>query len=325
MNKVFVHTIFILLSPCFLFSQNDLKIGEWRTHLPYRNGLSVTQADNDVYWATGLSVLKMNKASLTIEKLDRLNALTDVGVNLVRYNKAAKTLFVAYENNNIDLIRSDDNVKNLNLPDIKNNSSILGDKTIYDASFVNDTAYLACGFGISKLDMRRGEFVYTTFTKLKTYSVVVFEGKIWAATEGGIYNVSNDARLNLADFKVWTKLNAAAGFPNEYTTKVLAVYDNKLYFDLNDSLAVLQNNRPLSIRYENGFKVQFLTAESQNLLVGFANKDAFSNGKTLIYNKNGTFKSVGGSCVNRPRGAVEDATGRLTQLPPTLLNVPFLL
>ena len=311
MNKVFVHTIFILLSPCFLFSQNDLKIGEWRTHLPYRNGLSVTQADNDVYWATGLSVLKMNKASLTIEKLDRLNALTDVGVNLVRYNKAAKTLFVAYENNNIDLIRSDDNVKNLNLPDIKNNSSILGDKTIYDASFVNDTAYLACGFGISKLDMRRGEFIYTTFTKLKTYSVVVFEGKIWAATEGGIYNVSNDARLNLADFKVWTKLNAAAGFPNEYTTKVLAVYDNKLYFDLNDSLAVLQNNRPLSIRYENGFKVQFLTAESQNLLIGFANKDAFSNGKTLIYNKNGTFKNVGGSCVNRPRGAVEDATGRI--------------
>ena len=113
----------LLLAPCFLFSQNDLKIGEWRTHLPYRNGLSVTQTDNDVYWATGLSVLKMNKTSLTIEKLDRLNTLTDVGANLVRYNKAAKTLFVAYDNNNIDLIRAEDNVKNLNLPDIKNNSS----------------------------------------------------------------------------------------------------------------------------------------------------------------------------------------------------------
>ncbi len=311
MNKVLLHAFLIVLLPHFLFSQNDLKIGEWRTHLPYRTGLSVTQADNDVYWATGLSVLKMNKTSLTIEKLDRLNTLTDVGASLVRFNKAAKTLFVAYENNNIDLIRTNDNVKNLNLPDIKNNSSILGDKTIYDASFVNDTAYLACGFGISKLDMRRGEFVYTTFTKLKTYSVVVFEGKIWAATEGGIYNVSNDARLNLADFKVWTKLDAASGFPNQYTTKVLTVYDNKLYFDLNDSLAVLQNNRPLSIRHETGFKVQFLTAESQNLLVGFGNKDVFSNGKTLIFNKNGTFKNVGGSCVNRPLGAVEDATGRI--------------
>jgi hypothetical protein len=311
MNKVLLPAFLVAFFPHFMFSQNDLKIGEWRTHLPYRTGLSVTQTDNDVYWATGLSVLKMNKTSLTIEKLDRLNTLTDIGANLVRYNKAAKTLLVAYDNNNIDLIRSEDNVKNLNIPDIKNNSSILGDKTIYDASFVNDTAYLACGYGISKLDMRKGEFVYSTFTKLKTYSVVVFEGKIWAATEGGIYNVSNDARLNLADFKVWTKLDASAGFPSPYTTKVLAVYDNKLYFDLNDSLAVLQNNRPLSIRHENGHKVQFLTAESQSLLAGFANKDIYSNGKTLIFNKNGTFKNVGGSCVNRPYGAVEDASGRI--------------
>ncbi len=317
MKKIFLPFIlsfafcFLLFTPCFLLAQNDLKIGEWRTHLPYRNGLSVTQTANDVYWATGLSVLKMNKTDLSIEKMDKLNTLTDVGARLVRYSSATKTLLIGYENNNIDLIRTEGSVKDLNLPDIKNNTSILGDKTIYDASFSNDTAYLACGYGISKLDMRRGEFVFTTFTKLKTYSVVVFQGKIWAATEGGIYNVPNDARLNLADFKTWTKLDAASGFPNSYTTSVLTVYDNKLYFDLNDTLAVLQNNRPLSIKYETGFRLQFLTAESQNLLVGFSSKDAFGNGKVLIYNKNGSFKTVGNSCVNRPLGAIEDATGRI--------------
>lgn len=310
MIKAFLRTFLLFCVPHFIAAQNDLKIGEWRTHLPYRNGLSVTQTDNDVYWATGLSVLKMNKTDLTIEKLDKLNTLTDVGARLVRYSRATKTLLVGYENNNIDLIRTEGG-KNLNLPDIKNNSSILGDKTIYDASFVNDTAYLACGFGISKLDTRRGEFIFTTFTKLKTYSIVVFEGKIWAATEGGIYNVPNDPRLNLADFKVWTKLDANTGFPAQYATNVLTVYDNKLYFDLNDTLAVLQNNRPLSIKYESGYKIQFLTAESQNLLIGFWNKNAAWNGKTVIYNKNGTFKNVGSSCVNRPLGAVEDAAGRI--------------
>lgn len=310
MIKAFLRTFLLLCVPHFLTAQNDLKIGEWRTHLPYRNGLSVTQTDNDVYWATGLSVLKMNKTDFTIEKLDKLNTLTDVGAKLVRYSRATKTLLVGYENNNIDLIRTEGG-KNLNLPDIKNNSSILGDKTIYDASFVNDTAFLACGFGISKLDMRRGEFIFTTFTKLKTYSIVVFEGKIWAATEGGIYNVPNDPKLNLADFKVWTKLDATSGFPLEYTAKVLAVYDNKLYFDVNDTLSVLQNNRPLSIKYETGYKIQFLTAESQNLLIGFWNNNAAGNGKTVVYNKNGVFKNVGVSCVNRPLGAVEDATGRI--------------
>ena len=311
MKKIVLHATLILLFPFALVAQTDLKIGEWRTHLPYRNGLSVTQTDNDVYWATGLSVLKMNKSDLTIEKLDKLNTLTDVGAKLVRYNKATKTLLVAYENNNLDLIRTEGGGKNLNLPDIKNNSSILGDKTVYDATFINDTAYLACGFGISKLDMRRGEFIFTTFTKLKTYSVAVFEGKIWAATEGGLYNVPNDPKLNLADFKVWTKLDVPSGFPMEYATRVLTVYDNKLYFDLNDTLAVLQNNRPLSIRYERGNRIQFLTAEGANMLVGFWNKDAAQNGKAVIFNKNGTFKNVGNSCVQRPLGAIEDATGRL--------------
>ena len=311
MNKIFVHTFLILLFSSSLAAQNDLKIGEWRAHLPYRNGLSVTQSDNDVYWATGLSVLKMNKTDLTIEKLDKLNTLTDVGARLVRFNKATKTLLLGYENNNIDLIRTEGSAKNLNLPDIKNNSAILGDKTIYDAIFVSDTAYLACGFGVSKLDMRRGEFIFTTFTKLKTYSVVVFEGKLWAATEGGIFNVRNDPKLNLADFQAWTKLDAASGFPNQYKTKVLTVYDNKLYFDLNDSLAVLQNNRPLSIRYETGYQIQFLTSEGANMLIGFANKDPFANGKALVFNKNNSFKPAGNSCVNRPLSAVEDATGRI--------------
>ncbi len=311
MKKIILPYLFAVCFPCFLLSQTDLKIGEWRSYLPYRNGYSVAQSENDVYWATGLSVLKMNKANLTIEKLDKLNSLSDVGARLVRYSKATKTLLVSYENNNIDLIRTEGGSKNINLPDIKNNGAILGDKTLYDATFSNDTAYLACGFGISKLDMRRGEFIFTTFTKLKTYSVVVFEGKIWAATEGGIFNVPNNPRLNLADFKEWTKLDVNAGFPSEYKTKLLAVYDNKLYFDLNDSLAVLQNNRPLSMRYETGFTVQFLTAESQNLLVGFQNKEPFGTGKVVLFNKNNTFKSLGGNCINRPLGAVEDATGRI--------------
>ena len=45
MNKALLPALLIVLLPHFLFSQNDLKIGEWRTHLPYRTGMSVTQAE----------------------------------------------------------------------------------------------------------------------------------------------------------------------------------------------------------------------------------------------------------------------------------------
>jgi hypothetical protein len=304
-------TISLFLSLFFshnMTAQNDLKIGQWRTHFPYRTGLSVTTSTDAVYWATGLSVLKMSKTDLSIEKLDKLNSLNDVGARLVRYNATSKTLFVGYQNNNIDLVRAEGGAT-LNIADIKNNINITGDKTIYDVTFSGDTAFLACGFGVSRLNMRRGEFLSTTFTKLKTYSVALYDGKIWAATEGGIYTVANDPKLNFLDFKIWKKMDTANGFPATYSSKAITVFDGKLYFDINDELTVLNAQRPLSIAKENGFTIKFLTAGSRNLLVGWACDNC--NGKVVLIDKNGVSKPIARDCVGRPTDATEDTEGRV--------------
>jgi ligand-binding sensor domain-containing protein len=292
-----------------LSAQNDLKIGQWRTHFPYRTGLSVTTSADAVYWATGLSVLKMSKADLSIERLDKLNSLNDIGARLVRYNAASKTLFVAYNNNNIDLVRTDGGAT-INISDIKNNINISGDKTIYNVSFNGDTAFLACGFGISRLNLRRGEFLSTTFTKLKTFGVALFDGKIWAATEGGIFTVANDPKLNFLDFKIWKKMAAADGFPDDYASKAITVFEGKLYFDINDTLKVLSQNRPLSMASQDGFSIKYLAANGRNLLVGWACKND-CNGKAFLIDKNGVSKPLVGGCISRPTDGTEDAEGRV--------------
>ena len=310
MKKIITLPLFLfVIFTNLLFAQNDLKIGQWRTHFPYRVGLSVTTSNDAVYWATGLSVLKMSKADLSIERLDKLNSLNEVGAQLVRYNTPTKTLFVAYKNNNIDLVRTDGGATQ-NISDIKNNINITGDKTIYDVTFNGDTAFLACGFGISRLNMRRGEFISTTFTKLKTYSIALFDGKIWAATEGGIYTVANDPKLNLLDFKIWKKMDVADGFPAAYSSNAMTVFDGKLYFDINDTLKVLSQNRPLSIATENGFSIKFLNAGGRNLLVGWTCKNE-CNGKVYLIDKNGVSKPIARDCVARPTDATEDAEGRV--------------
>jgi hypothetical protein len=310
MKKIITLSLFVFLSfSNLLFAQNDLKIGQWRTHFPYRLGLSVTTSNDAVYWATGLSILKMAKSDLSIERLDKLNSLNEVGAQLVRYNATTKTLLVAYQNNNIDLVRTDGGATQ-NIADIKNNINITGDKTIYDVTFNGDTAFLACGFGISRLNMRRGEFISTTFTKLKTYSIALFGGKIWAATEGGIYTVANDPKLNLLDFKIWKKMEVADGFPEAYSSKAMAILDGKLYFDINDTLNVLSQNRPLSIASENGFSIKFLNAGGRNLLVGWTCKTD-CNGKINLIDKNGVSKPIARDCIARPTDATEDAEGRI--------------
>ena len=117
-----VFTFFIAVKT--LLAQGDLKIGQWNTFLPYQTGTYVTQSSSSVYWATGLSVLKMNKTDFSLEYMDKGNSLNEVGTRLVRYNKANDNLMVVYSNSTIDLVKPSGTTKTLN--DIKNNQSIIG-------------------------------------------------------------------------------------------------------------------------------------------------------------------------------------------------------
>jgi hypothetical protein len=291
--------------------KNALKIGDWRAHFPYRNGISVTTSDQAVYWATGLSVLKLNKSDLSIERLDKLNDLNDAEATLVRFNRTTKKLLVVYKNTNIDLVDTEGGVKTKSLTDIRNNINITGDKTIFDVSFVGDTAYLACGFGITRLDMRKGEFISTVFLRQKTYATVVFEGKIWAATEGGIFTIANDPQVNFNDFSKWKQLSETDGFPKTYRSKAITVFDNKIYADVNDTLkSFFGTNRPLSIRHETGFDIKFLSGNATNLLM-VLNCTNNCNGKALQLDKNGAFRTLAANCLNRPLEALQDADGKI--------------
>lgn len=300
--------LFLLLFPSILSAQTN-KLGTWQMHLPYRLAKNVAQNDDYVYYATGLSILKVKKSDFSTEKIDKLNTLTDISTGILRFNKQNKTLLIAYTNANIDLLRENGTV--MNLPDIKNNSAIVGDKMIYDAFFVNDTAFLATGFGVVKLDMRRGEFISTTFTRLKTYSVVVFDGKIWAATEGGVFSVNNAPRtVNLADFGNWEKSTDTRFFPNNYASKAMVIFQNKLFLDINDTLKAYEPNVAMrKVRHEAGQKIGFLTTEGNNLLAGFVCDNACTD-KLLVFSSETSFVSTT-ACTGQMLYAVEDKTGRI--------------
>lgn len=308
-QRLFTLTLFFgILNICLLTAQNDLKIGQWRTYLPYKLGNYVTQSNSHVYWSTGLSVLQMNKTDFTINRLDKNNVLSDVGINLIRYNKSNDILLVYYKNSAIDLVKPDGSTTLLN--DIKNNSSIIGDKGLNDVFFKGDTAYLACSFGIVRLDMKREEFISTTFTKLKTNSVVIFNNQIYAATEGGLYVVPNDNKINIADFNQWQRWGVSKGFPETYASSVLCSFNNQLYFNINDALFTLKNDTPLSIWAENGYRPKFLTAEGNDLMLGLTCIGG-CDGKVYLLDKNNTPTPVANNCNDRPTYGVQDSKGWL--------------
>ena len=206
-------SIILLLSFYFLnsFSQG-VGIGEWRNHLPHKNCISVAEADNKIYCATPYSLIYYDKNDNSVEQLNKINGLSDFGVSIIKSDENNEILLIAYTNANIDLIK-DGTI--INIPDIKR-KPILGKKTINNILFIDNLAYLSCGFGIVVLDVENEEILDTYFigpqgNQIDVLDLTYNDTSFFAATETGIYEAAID-EPNLANYAVWTKLE---NIPNQ--------------------------------------------------------------------------------------------------------------
>lgn len=154
--RLFTLLVFLINISGNLLSQVDstefppIKIGEWEQHLPWQRSVYVTQSDSKVYFATEWAVVEIDKVDRTPHFITKVEGLSDAGINLIRYNKNVGALII-FSNSNLDLYYPADGAV-LNLPIIKKNPTIIGDKRIYDIFFDGNIAYLACGFGLLKFD-----------------------------------------------------------------------------------------------------------------------------------------------------------------------------
>jgi len=200
----------LLLMTFFIGSDGiaQLAIGQWRDHLSYKKGVSVTQSADVVYCATESGLFSLKKSDNSLERLSKITGLSDVEVNTIRYNDYGNTLLIAYENANIDLING---TNIFNISDIKR-SIITAKKTIHNIHFRNQLAYLACGFGIVVLDMDKKEIKETYYIGvnggyMNVRDITSDASSLYAATDSGVYHASLNAP-NLADFTSWTKYSA---------------------------------------------------------------------------------------------------------------------
>ncbi|MEY4938037.1 MAG: hypothetical protein RIS64_4396, partial [Bacteroidota bacterium] len=81
-----LYRLFILtLFPALLTAQNDLKIGEWRSYLPYHFATGVAQSDEVAYFSTPWSVMSLHKKELSTQYFDKSTGLTDVSPQMIQY------------------------------------------------------------------------------------------------------------------------------------------------------------------------------------------------------------------------------------------------
>ena len=267
-------TVTAILSISLPIFAQQIPIGSWREELPYKQCISVTEAENMIYTATPYSVFSVDKEDNSVVRLSKINGLSDIGISAISYNEATKTVVLTYTNANIDLIRS---TSITNISDIKR-KQILGNKTINGIFCYDQYAYLACGFGIVVLDLEKDEIKETYYIGPNGSPVNVLDltadpsDTLFAATEHGIYKVyiKDPAIANFATWKLDSSLFPESSF-NTITCFGNRIVVNKSSSTFNTDTLFYRENGTWDYLENNGIHNTVLNVESMygRLLVSY--------------------------------------------------------
>ena len=196
--------LFLLITPVYLFSQ-DVAIGQWKDYLAYNQATDIAIADEKIYCVSQGGLFYYDTGDNSINRISKINGLSENGVKYIKYNDYNDILLIAYENCNIDIIS---NNQIINISEIKR-KEINGIKTINNISFDKELAYISCSFGVVVLDLIKNETKDTykignngNFKEINQTTII--NELIYVATSEGIY-FADKTNLFLSDFNQWTQ------------------------------------------------------------------------------------------------------------------------
>lgn len=236
MRKSFLAS-FCLLLLTTIQAQN-VPLGTWTDHLPLRNGISVTESKNKVYGAMSYGVVSIDKSDLSIQRITRASGLSEVAVQSVGYDTATATLVIAYTNGNIDLMQDG---KIINLPELKN-STIAGSKLTNQVFCYDGVAWMACDFGVLKVDLRKREISDTYLPGLGGAGFLKISG-VWAndtvifiATNDGVMKGRIDDAVNLANPDNWIRFTPINGGIPTFPATAITFFNGEVYAAVSDAI-----------------------------------------------------------------------------------------
>ncbi len=220
-----VYVFFLFFITAFYSLAQEIAIGEWNVHIPYRNAIAVAESDTKIYCASESSLFTYDLNDNSVTTFTKASGLSDAGISTIAYSKEYETLIIAYSNGNIDLV---ENNKIINLSDIKR-KSITGTKTINHIMFMGNEAWMACSFGIVILDITSKNFLGNWYigpngTNVEVKDLTFDEQYIYASTADGIYRADINS-INIQDYNYWSKMS---GLPSG-NYNCICSFANKIY------------------------------------------------------------------------------------------------
>ena len=211
-----LHKRIIQLAPLFLFLISNIptyaQIGTWRTHFNYLTTKDLAIVENKIYAVSENGFFYYDTFEKQAIKLSKIDGFTETGIAKIAYNSPLKTLLIAYQSGNIDLLKvksNGDPEKITNISLLKESTSIQGNKRANHIEFKDKVAYLAYDFGLVLLDIEKQD-IRETYQNLgdngsliAIYKTVFTPDSIYLSTSQGIRGAKFAQNINLQFFGNW--------------------------------------------------------------------------------------------------------------------------
>ena len=262
--KKILYTLIFLNQFISLINAQDFSVGTWRDHLPYSKFTQVASVGDIIYAATQFSLVEFDNSTNEITKLSTVNGLSEIGITCISANKSQNALLVAYNSSNMDLIK---NSEIINISSIIN-SSIIGDKTIYNLYSHSKYIYVCTGFGIVVLDLDKEEIKDTYIigalsSQLKVKDIHISNDTIYALTEDEIkYAPLNNGFLS--NSSVWSSHD----LPNGSQIDQLESFGNDFFaFGSSKTIFKYSNNQWDTLIYQPNETLRNFKVINQDLII----------------------------------------------------------
>lgn len=235
------------------FSQ--LEMGGWQTFFNYNNVSKIAESKDKIYALSDGNLFSVDKEYESVETYTKLTGLSDDNIINIAYCEKLNTMVIVYNNCNMDLLR---NSSITNVPDLKNTE--VSSKKINNITIRDKYAYLSCGFGITVVDIEKGEITDTYIIGdkgdyLSVNNLVFLNDTIYTHTIQDI-RFAPLSNKNLADFSQWKVLENKQ-LPKEVSD--IFTHDNQLFVLAEGKILRVDNDSTISsvLNVEGADKIIF--------------------------------------------------------------------
>lgn len=256
--------IFLIFSTSSVVAQSDYS-DAWEDFYSYNNVKDFVKVENMLYALSDNAIFTYDFITQETEKLSSVQGLSGETTSAIHYSVETDRLVIGYENGLLEVVDSDGSIT-ISADIVSFNQT--GEKSINDIFEYQEKLYVSTSFAIVEYDITELEFGDTFFignnsTDVSINEIAVFNDRIYAATENGIFYADSN-NPNLIDFNNWNTISLAN---NNF--KNITVFNNKLYTILNSQLHEVNEMNELEFITDFSSTVTGLKESSTNLSVAF--------------------------------------------------------